>query len=274
MTSLERKLKELTDSVESYERRSRRRAIFFSLVMPAILLTLYIGFAVWQVNQLEQRKRQLEEQNKKLNEENIVLVQESNSLAKKVTEAKGKIESAKEELDALNRQVAQARQSPNDKALQNSLSEIERRATNLDSTITSAAKDLERYQKTACGSILDTRTGLEWYIGPDRNMTWDEAKNWISSLRACGGSWRMSKIGELKPLYNPAYTAGKGYFANGQYFPGRMAPIFDGIGGGSWVWAEEENQGNAFNFHENLAVSIPRNNPDQFSVRAFAVRSK
>jgi hypothetical protein len=274
MTSLERKLKELTDSVESYERRSRRRAIFFSLVMPAVLLTLYIGFVVWQVNSLEQRKKHLEEQNNRLSAENIDLIQESNSLAEKVTEVKEKIETAKEELDALNRQVVQARQSPNDQALQNLLSEIERRATNLDSTITSAAKDLERYQKTSCGSILDTRTGLEWYIGPDQNMTWDEAKNWVSSLTACGGNWRMPKIEELKPLYNQAYTAGKGYFTKGQYFPARMAPIFNEIGGGSWVWAEEESQGNALNFHENLAVSISRNNPDQFSVRAFAVRSK
>jgi cell division protein FtsB len=274
MTSLERKLKELTDSVESYERRSRKRAIFFSLVLPAVLLTLYIGLSIWQVNQLEQRKRRLEEQNKKLNEENITLVQETSNLTKKVTEAKGKLESAKEGLNAINFQLGQAKRSSNDKNLQDSLSEIERRATNVDSTITAVAKDLERYQKTVCGSIFDSRTELEWYVGPNQNMTWDKASNWAGSLTACGGRWRIPKIEELKPLYNKAYIAGKGHFAGGQYFPARMAPVFNGIGGGAWVWAEEGNQGNAFNFHENLAVSIPRNNPDQFSVRAFAVRSK
>lgn len=274
MNSLEKKLKELTNSVESYEQRSRRRAIFFSLVVPAVLLTLYIGFAVWQVSQLERIKRQLEEQNKKLNDENTSLVQETSRLTKKATEAKGKIEGTKKELDAINFQITQVRKSSDDKAIQDSLSEIERRTTNVDSTITSAAKDLERFQKTACGSILDSKTGLEWYIGSDQNMTWDEANNWVNSLTACGGRWKMPKIEELKPLYNQAYTAGKGYSTNGQYFPAHMAPIFNGIGGGSWVWAEERSQGNALNFYQNLAVFISRNNPDQFSVRAFAVRSK
>lgn len=274
MNSLEKRLKELTDSVESYEQRSRNRAIFFSLVLPAALFTLYIGLSIWQVNQLEQKKLKLEAYNKKLQKENIALIQATKTLTKNTTEAKRSIKNAKEELDAINHQLNQAKRSSSNQALQNSLLEIERRSENLNSAITTAAKDLERYQKTSCGSILDSRTGLEWYIGPDRNMNWNEASKWVDSLTACGVRWRMPKIEELKPLYSQTEIAGKGYFTGGQYFPARMAPVFNEIGGGSWVWADEESQGNAFNFHENIAVMILRNNPEQLSVRAFAVRTR
>lgn len=28
------------------------------------------------------------------------------------------------------------------------------------------------------GVVFDTKTGLEWLAGPDKNMTWYEAKRW------------------------------------------------------------------------------------------------
>lgn len=47
--------------------------------------------------------------------------------------------------------------------------------------------------------ILDTVTGLEWQVGPNRDMTWDEAKAWVDSL---SGTWRMPTRGELRGLWN------------------------------------------------------------------------
>lgn len=39
---------------------------------------------------------------------------------------------------------------------------------------------------------------LELRFGPDKNTTWDEAKEWVESL---GDGWRMPTVDELKQLY-------------------------------------------------------------------------
>ena len=51
------------------------------------------------------------------------------------------------------------------------------------------------------GIVRDTETGLEWIAGPDRDMTWDEAKSWVQSLNLAGGGWRMPTMDELEGLY-------------------------------------------------------------------------
>jgi cell division protein FtsB len=276
MTSLEKKLKELNDSVESYERRSRKRAFIYSLLIPAVLLTFYLGFIVWQISQLKSQKEQLERENSTLNESNLALTRERSYLATQITKAQGEIEAARTELETINQQLAKVRSASDNESVQNSVSEIERRVTNVDSGITSAARNLERYQKTNCGSIIDNSTNLEWFIGPDRNMTWDESSNWVRTLAVCGGQWRLPQISELASLYNEAYTAGQGYFTGGQYFPAHIHPIFDDIGGGSWVWSSEtsgSNNAGSYNFNQGVAVEFSRNNTT-YSTRVFAVRSR
>ncbi len=276
MTSLDQKLKELNDSVESYERSSRKRAFIYSLVIPTVLLTLYLGIIIWQISRLQYQKNQLEQQINSLNEDNIALTRESNHLTTQITEAQKKIESARIELGAVNQQLANVKSASDSESIQASVSEIERRVTNADSRITSAARSLERYQKTSCGSIIDNTTNLEWFIGPDRNMTWDESRDWVQNLADCGGRWRLPQISELVSLYNRAYTAGKGYFTGGQYFPARIHPIFDAIGSGSWVWSDEIKglrNARSFNFNQGVAVEYSRNNRT-YSTRAFAVRSE
>jgi hypothetical protein len=57
------------------------------------------------------------------------------------------------------------------------------------------------YIAYANGIVQDTKTGLEWVAGPDRGMTWDEAKTWVESLNVGGGRWRMPTVEELKGLY-------------------------------------------------------------------------
>ena len=51
------------------------------------------------------------------------------------------------------------------------------------------------------GIVKDTKTGLEWFVGPDRNTTWDEAKSWAESLSIDGGGWRLPTLKELGTLY-------------------------------------------------------------------------
>ena len=53
----------------------------------------------------------------------------------------------------------------------------------------------------ANGVVRDTKTGLEWIAGPERNMPWSEAKSWVKSLNIDGGGWRVPTIAELKTIY-------------------------------------------------------------------------
>jgi len=52
------------------------------------------------------------------------------------------------------------------------------------------------------GIVLDSKTGLKWYPGLDKNTNWDDAKIWVESFTDfAGGGWRMPTRKELKTLY-------------------------------------------------------------------------
>jgi serine/threonine-protein kinase len=139
---------------------------------------------------------------------------------------------------------------------------------------TKPIQSTDGYTINSCGSITDNKTGLEWYIGPDQNMTWPEAAKWVRNMDTCGRGWRMPTISELRALYNPNFTAGTGYFTAGRYWPAHLSPVFAGIGGGSWVWSKEMQQGgnaHSFNFNQGAAVTYSQETT-AFSTRAFAVR--
>jgi hypothetical protein len=51
------------------------------------------------------------------------------------------------------------------------------------------------------GVVYDTRTGLEWFAGPDKNVNWKKAKFWAENLDAAGGGWRLPICNELKTLF-------------------------------------------------------------------------
>ena len=50
------------------------------------------------------------------------------------------------------------------------------------------------------GVVRDTEEDLEWLAGPDRDMNWEEAQEWVRSLTIAGGGWRMPTLDELKIL--------------------------------------------------------------------------
>jgi DNA repair exonuclease SbcCD ATPase subunit len=91
MTSLEKHLKELTDNVEVYERRSRKRAVLFSLIIPAILLSLYLGAAIWQIRQLEKYKQKLGQDNQKLEQQLREKTQDLQDKEQKVRDVKQRL---------------------------------------------------------------------------------------------------------------------------------------------------------------------------------------
>ena len=117
-----------------------------------------------------------------------------------------------------------------------------------------------RFIRYADGVVKDTKTGLEWIAGPDRNVTWLDARDWIMGLSTDGGGWRMPTKEELEGLYQK----GKG--------KRNMTPLLKTTG---WrVWAVERKGSHSaqyFDFYVGSKILDFRmsNHP-----RAFAVRSR
>ncbi|MBY6239942.1 DUF1566 domain-containing protein [Methylosinus sp. Sm6] len=144
---------------------------------------------------------------------------------------------------------------------------------------TSTKKDVElhdRFVTQSCGYISDMETDLDWIIGPNVNMAWNEARDWVGAQAKskCGGNWRLPTVDQLESLYDQRQTAGQGYQLNGKSFPAHIDPAFSAIGGGSWVWTKEEKDDNlavSFNFNRGIPVSYSKLNTE-YSTRAFGVR--
>ena len=120
------------------------------------------------------------------------------------------------------------------------------------------------YIAYANGIVRDTKTGLEWVVGPDMAMDRIEAKAWVNSLNAGGGGWRLPTLAELKGLY--------------QYSKGdcNMTPLLKTTG--SYVWSSQDAgmQQLYFNFDIGRDGFFSLAQGVQLSpqrLRAFAVRS-
>ncbi len=127
-----------------------------------------------------------------------------------------------------------------------------------------AQKEVARdgvYVAYANGIVKDTKTDLEWKVGPDKNTNWDEARSWVQSLNLDGGGWRMPTIGELEGLYKK--SAGKR----------NMTSLLKTTGW--YVWSgETKGSSNVwiFNFYYGYRPWADRNYSN--NKRAFAVRSR
>ncbi|EKO39078.1 MAG: hypothetical protein B193_2205 [Solidesulfovibrio magneticus str. Maddingley MBC34] len=137
-----------------------------------------------------------------------------------------------------------------------------------------AASASGRFTRTPCGSIADAAGKLEWFIGPDVDMTFDQAMDWAKALAVCGQGWVLPTMAQLASLRDPRLTAGTGFYAGGKHWPARIDPLFSGIGGGSWVWSREEPNAataKAYNFNQGTETRTGKSGQG-LAVRAFAVR--
>ena len=127
-----------------------------------------------------------------------------------------------------------------------------------------------------CGAIADAANGLEWFVGPDVDTTFTQAKAWARSLDACGKEWELPTIAQLATLYDPRSTAGTGFETAGKRWPAHLDPVFSGIGGGSWVWSREElDAGMAKSYNFNQGTETRTGKPGKgMTLRAFAVRKR
>jgi hypothetical protein len=117
-----------------------------------------------------------------------------------------------------------------------------------------------RFIRYPNGVVKDTKTGLEWVAGPDRNMTSFQAKEWVQSLSIASGSWRMPTRDELRGLYQK----GKG--------ERNMTPLLKTTG---WlVWSRERNGSpSSLYFDFDFSPRLWKSRHSNYS-RAFAVRSR
>jgi hypothetical protein len=114
----------------------------------------------------------------------------------------------------------------------------------------------------ATGVVYDKKTGLEWYAGPDRNTTWNEAKAWVESLEVAGSGWRMPTREELRTLYNKGAE------------DRNMTPLLKTTGW--WVWSGETRDSSSawgFGFGSGREGWHARDYSYPYS-RGFTVRSR
>ncbi len=118
-----------------------------------------------------------------------------------------------------------------------------------------------RYMLKELGIIRDTKTCLEWLVGRDEDMNWDEAKAWVDSISTFryGNGWRMPTRKELRSLYE----SGEG--------KRNLSPMFKMIGW--WVWAGNlKNSPISWAFDFYTGRESRYNRSQKVCGRAFAVR--
>ena len=123
-----------------------------------------------------------------------------------------------------------------------------------------STKPDDTYVAHANGIVRNTRNGLEWKVGTDRDTSWNEASLWVQSL---DDVWRMPSTDELEGLYK------KGSGSR------NMTPLLKTTG---WCVWSAETRGSAFHrrFYFNFTNNSWYSHNADFSnkTRAFAVRSK
>jgi hypothetical protein len=117
----------------------------------------------------------------------------------------------------------------------------------------------QRFTVNSIGIIKDNQTGKEWMVGPDKDMTWDEADVWAKKLETDGKNWRLPKKSEVATLYQKG--AGNR----------NLDPVFQTTGW--YVWTESEDSKNAWSFYlyDGEPVNYLKGAGSQR--RAFAIQS-
>ena len=57
-----------------------------------------------------------------------------------------------------------------------------------------------RFERDENGIVFEEKTGLEWFVGPDQDTNWYQAKEWVEGLKLGGSGWRMPTRQELQGL--------------------------------------------------------------------------
>ncbi len=110
--------------------------------------------------------------------------------------------------------------------------------------------------------IHDMVTGLDWLAGPDTDMTFEQAEQWVNSRTVGGDGWRMPSQDELFALYKKDNTG------RNIIFPA----FWTGFGWFVWSDGKEGDKNCGFNFFDGNRVS--RKPGNMHRNRALAVREE
>ncbi len=116
-----------------------------------------------------------------------------------------------------------------------------------------------RFMGSSEGTIADSRTGLEWVVGPDRETNYAHAEQWVANCKLMGGGWRMPTRQELRTIYQQGIGERN------------MDSVFKTTGW--WVWAEPKDSSSAWNLgfsngYENWYLRSSSGNGRGFGVRS------
>jgi hypothetical protein len=216
---------------------------------------------------LDAEREKLAAERRKLEAEKQKLVMGPRSTSVESKAKAGEIETAKAKADA----IAKSEEIERAKAAQTAKAKAEADAiAAVDQAIASSkviAPD-GRFEKLASGVVRDTKTGLDWYAGPDKNTGWDDAKQWITQLWIDGGGWRMPTLEELKGLYQKG--AGSRNMTSLLETTGWQVWSGDSLSGGVF---SSYNYQSFLDFDDGRKVEADARGVG-FSKRVFAVRSR
>ena len=119
------------------------------------------------------------------------------------------------------------------------------------------------YIKYKTGIVYDESTGVEWLAGPDKELSWSEAKAWISSLNKTGFKWRMPTEKELRSLYKRGVGSKN------------MTPLLET--NSWWIWYKKGvfyGSRDAFNFYYGPGTYSNKNKNISKHNKTFAVRDR
>jgi hypothetical protein len=116
------------------------------------------------------------------------------------------------------------------------------------------------YMKSDSGVITDTRTNLQWIVGPDRDTNYSDAVKWVRNCTVDGGGWRMPTRTELNALYIEAAPT---YNIDGAF----------GFSGWRSIWAEGRDPSSAWSFSYQRGREGWNMRPHSGNARAMGVRA-
>ncbi len=117
-----------------------------------------------------------------------------------------------------------------------------------------------RFMVSSEGAIVDSRTGLEWVVGPDGDTNYAQAEQWVANCKVMGGGWRMPTCQELGTIYQQ----GVGEL--------NMDSAFKTTG--YYAWAEPRDSSSAWLFGFDEGGEGWFNRDFSRSSRGFGVRSR
>jgi hypothetical protein len=129
--------------------------------------------------------------------------------------------------------------------------------------------DPRSYSVSTEGVITDNTNGLDWVIGPEMGISFNDAKTWVKDCKIAGGGWRMPTWEELCSLEVRIQSQSN------------LPPVFKTTGWFVWCASADQKAGTKrvcskdFAFGNKSQFTTTRDNIDYFDAyyRVFGVRS-